>query len=63
MVAAGIEYITDISKYLNGPVIISMSLGGPDPSPMIEDAIDEALDEGVHVVVDQDSGLSPEHTR
>ncbi|MFX1567482.1 MAG: S8 family serine peptidase [Promethearchaeota archaeon] len=50
MVAAGINYIADIAHYLHGPVIISMSLGGPEPAPIIKDAIDYAISEGVIVI-------------
>jgi subtilisin family serine protease len=50
MVAAGIYYVADLAKTLDGPVIISMSLGGPSPSPMIEGAINYAIEEGVIVV-------------
>jgi len=50
MVAAGINYVADLAETLDGPVIISMSLGGPDPSPLIEDAIDCAISNGVIVV-------------
>jgi len=50
MVSAGIRYIADLADTLDGPVIISMSLGGASPSKMIEDAIDYAISEGVIVV-------------
>jgi len=50
MVAAGINYVAELADGLDGPVIISMSLGGPSPSPMIEDAIDYAISQGVIVV-------------
>jgi subtilisin family serine protease len=50
MVSAGIYYVADLSEGLDGPVIISMSLGGPTPAPMIEDAINYAIDKGVIVV-------------
>lgn len=50
MVSAGIYYVADLAESLNGPVIISMSLGGPDPSSMIEAAIDYAVERGVVVV-------------
>jgi subtilisin family serine protease len=50
MVSAGIYYVADLAEELDGPVIISMSLGGPSPSSMIEDAIDYAISKGVIVV-------------
>ncbi|MDH5450771.1 MAG: S8 family serine peptidase [Candidatus Bathyarchaeota archaeon] len=50
MISAGIYYVADLAETLDGPVIISMSLGGSSPSPMIEDAIDYAIDLGVIVV-------------
>jgi subtilisin family serine protease len=49
-VAAGIYYVADLAETLDGPVIISMSLGGPAPSSLIEDAIDYAISKGVVVV-------------
>lgn len=50
MVAAGINYVADLAETLDGPVVINMSLGGPDPSPMIEDAVNYAISKGVIVV-------------
>ncbi len=50
MVSAGIYYVADLAETLDAPVIISMSLGGPEPTKMIEDAIDYAIDMGVIVV-------------
>ena len=50
MIAAGITYVADLAPTLDGPVVINMSLGGPDPSPMIESAVDYAIDKGVVVV-------------
>jgi len=50
MVAAGIQYIADLAPDLDGPVIISMSLGGSAPDTMTEDAIDNAIDNKVIVV-------------
>jgi subtilisin family serine protease len=50
MVSEGIYYVADLAESLDGPVIISMSLGGPDPSDMIEDAIDYAISKGVIIV-------------
>ncbi|MCO5760394.1 MAG: S8 family serine peptidase [Chromatiaceae bacterium] len=50
MIAAGIRYVAELSETLDGPVVINMSLGGPDPSPMIEDAINYAIAKGVIVV-------------
>ncbi len=50
-VAAGIDYATDL--YLAGyaPMVISMSLGGPELSQVEKDAIDRAISAGVIVVV------------
>ncbi|NHJ31515.1 MAG: S8 family serine peptidase [Asgard group archaeon] len=50
MISAGIYYIADLAADLDGPVIINMSLGGPTPTQMIEDAIDYAIDKGVIIV-------------
>jgi len=50
MVAAGINYVADLADTLDGPVIISMSLGGDSPSPLIEAAINYAISKGVIVV-------------
>jgi subtilisin family serine protease len=49
-VAAGIIYATDLKVKGYEPMIISMSLGGSEPSAEIEDAIDYAIDNGVIVV-------------
>jgi hypothetical protein len=43
-VIEGIEYAAD-----RGVEVINMSLGGPDPSPALEDAVDYALGKGVVV--------------
>jgi subtilisin family serine protease len=51
MVTAGINYATDLAIEGYSPMIITMSLGGPDPSPMIEAAINNAISNGVVVVV------------
>jgi len=50
MISEGLYYIADLSEKLDGPVIISMSLGGPDQTPMIEEAINYAIDKGVIIV-------------
>ncbi len=50
MVAAGIDYIAQLAEEHGIKIIISMSLGGPSPSSMIEDAIDYAISKGVIVV-------------
>jgi len=47
MVAAGIRYVADLSER---PMVINMSLGGPDRSAMIEEAVDYAISKGVIVV-------------
>jgi len=48
MISAGIRYVADLD--LDGRVVINMSLGGPDRSPMIEEAVDYAISKGVVVV-------------
>jgi len=50
MVAAGIKYIGDLANEHGVKIIISMSLGGRSPSPLIEEAIDYAINQGVIVV-------------
>jgi subtilisin family serine protease len=50
MISAGIYYVADLAEELDGPVIINMSLGGPTPTPMIEEAINYAISKGVIVV-------------
>jgi len=50
MISAGITYIADLADELDGPVIISMSLGGYEPDEMLEDAVDYAISKGVFVV-------------
>ncbi len=50
MVAAGIQYIADLAPTLDGPVIISMSLGGSAPDSYGETAINNAIENGVIVV-------------
>jgi subtilisin family serine protease len=50
MVAAGINYVADLAEAEGIKIVINMSLGGPEPSAMIEDAIDYAISKGVIVV-------------
>ena len=50
MVAAGINYIADLAESEGIEIIISMSIGGPEPAQVIEDAIDYAISQGVIVV-------------
>ena len=49
-VAAGIYYATDLKIQGYSPMVISMSLGGPEPTVEIEDAINYAIGHGVIVV-------------
>jgi subtilisin family serine protease len=49
-VAAGIYYATDLKIQGYSPMVISMSLGGPEPNAELEEAIDYAIDNGVIVV-------------
>ena len=61
MVAAGIRYATELALSGYSPMIITMSLGGPEPSPEIKEAIDYAVSENVIVVAaagnDGDEGM------
>jgi len=50
MVAAGINYVADLAETEGIEIIINMSLGGSEPSAMIEDAINNAISNGVIVV-------------
>jgi subtilisin family serine protease len=51
MIATGIYYVADfVLPQVDGPVIISMSLGGMVTDPIIEDAIDYAISKGIIVV-------------
>lgn len=50
MIAAGINYATDLKLQGYSPMIISMSLGGPDNEDEINAAIDRAIENGVIVV-------------
>lgn len=50
MVAAGINYIADLAESEGIKIVISMSIGGPEPGEVIEDAIDHAIENGVIVV-------------
>jgi subtilisin family serine protease len=47
MISEGIRYVADLDKR---PMVINMSLGGPDRSAMIEEAVDYAISKGVIVV-------------
>jgi subtilisin family serine protease len=49
-IAAGIRYATELKLRGYEPMVISMSFGGPAPSPIIEEAIDYAITNGVIVV-------------
>ena len=50
MVIEGIRCIASLKKAGYSPMIITMSLGGPEPSDIIEDAINDAIAAGVIVV-------------
>jgi len=50
MVAAGIKYCGDLAKKEGIKIVINMSIGSPEPSDTIEDAIDYAISKGVIVV-------------
>ena len=46
----GINYIADLAESEGIKIVISMSIGAPEPSQVIEDAIDYAISKGVIVV-------------
>jgi subtilisin family serine protease len=52
VVAAGIDYVTDLKEgpLKDHPVVINMSLGGPDWDALSQAAIDRAIDNGVLIV-------------
>lgn len=50
MVAAGIRYVGDLAQAQHVKIIINMSLGGPTPTKIIEDAINYAICRGVVIV-------------
>jgi subtilisin family serine protease len=49
-IAAGIRYVTELKISGYSPMVISMSLGGDEPSDIIEGAINDAIEAGVIVV-------------
>jgi subtilisin family serine protease len=49
-IAEGIYYATELKLQGYSPMIISMSFGGPEPSPILETAINHAIAKGVIVV-------------
>ena len=50
MVAAGIDYVTDLAIAGYSPMVINMSLGGSELEPIEKDALDRAIESGVIVV-------------
>ncbi len=50
MISAGIRYVADLATAEGIKIVINMSLGGPEPTPEIEDAINYAIARGVIVV-------------
>ncbi len=50
VIARGITYIGDLAEDLGQPIVINMSLGGPDLSALEKAAIDRAIEQGVIVV-------------
>lgn len=50
MVAAGIRYVADLAAAHKIKIVINMSLGGPAPTDIIEDAINYAICRGVIIV-------------
>jgi subtilisin family serine protease len=56
MVAAGINYVTDLAIAGHRPMVINMSLGGGALDPIEQAAIDRAIDNGVIVVAAAGNG-------
>jgi subtilisin family serine protease len=50
MIAAGIRYVTSLAKAGYRPMVINMSLGGPELEGVEKDAIDDAIANGVIIV-------------
>lgn len=50
MVAAGIDYVTDLAIAGHRPMVINMSLGGPALEPVEQAALDRAIANGVIIV-------------
>jgi subtilisin family serine protease len=50
MVAAGIRYVGDLARSQHIKIIINMSLGGSEPTTIIEDAVNYAIGKGVIIV-------------
>lgn len=50
MISAGIRYVGWLAETYHVKIIINMSLGGSEPDPMIEDAINYAISKGVIIV-------------
>lgn len=50
MVAAGIDYVTDLAIAGYRPMVVNMSLGGPELEPVEQAALDRAIANGVVVV-------------
>jgi subtilisin family serine protease len=50
VIAHGIVYIADLKAQLDAPVVINLSLGGPEGDPIENAAIDYAISKGVIVV-------------
>ena len=50
MVAAGIDYVTDLAIQGYRPMVINMSLGGSSLEPVEQAAMDRAIDNGVIIV-------------
>ncbi len=62
VISQGITYIADLAKELNVPIVINMSLGGPQLDAVEQAAIDYAIESGVIIVASAgnagDKGMS-----
>ncbi|NOH00800.1 MAG: S8 family serine peptidase [Chloroflexi bacterium] len=62
MIAAGINYVTDLAEAGYRPMVINMSLGGDALDPVEQEAIDRAIAAGVIVVARLATRAKPECT-
>lgn len=60
-VARAIDYAVEYQHESKNPLIINLSLGFPTPSFVVQDAIDEAIEEGIPVIASAGNDNSSTH--